>query len=244
MRTGDFIHMYGVAGLNAYLVQRRAEIALPFLLAIHCEHERTLNSWTAWALITAEAWRDAGTPSKAMRMKILARLRKMPDLVTLHFDPDHTPPRCRIKKGPAWRVNRHGWPQKPYDGEGAGGGRDVRREGLGFPCGTTRRNRNLPRICSRSWSSRFKDSGARPAAQPAGMGNRPDRRLPSHDRRRDDHGRRRSGAVDALEGNPSHFCLPGERRRYCNSFGVGPLGLARRPGHPHSGQACQIPAAG
>ncbi|HZZ25981.1 MAG TPA: hypothetical protein VFE60_27045 [Roseiarcus sp.] len=48
-----------------------------------------------------EVWKDAGNPSKTKRVTILARLRRMPDLVTLQADP-HVMFHYRAEKGPVW----------------------------------------------------------------------------------------------------------------------------------------------
>ena len=52
--------------------------------------------------ITSDVWKDAGRPPKNRRVTILAQLRRMPDLVTLH-EVRRAASRYRIEKGPAWR---------------------------------------------------------------------------------------------------------------------------------------------
>jgi hypothetical protein len=101
----NFILLYGVGGLNTYLVKRRAEITLPLLLAL--QRRLDLKNEVRVAL-TPRVWRDAGNPPKNRRVSILAQLRRMPDLVTLHAS-HHIMYRYRVEKGPAWlRIERDG----------------------------------------------------------------------------------------------------------------------------------------
>lgn len=95
----NFVLLYGVDGLNAYLVKRRAEITLPLLLALH--RRLDMRNGTP-APLTPQVWKDAGSPPKNRRVSILAQLRRMPDLVTLHAS-HHVMFRYRVERGPAWR---------------------------------------------------------------------------------------------------------------------------------------------
>jgi hypothetical protein len=95
----DFVFVQGLSGLNAYLVERRAEITLPLLLAIQ---RRTAISRKPLTPLSSRVWRDAGNPPKNRRVAILARLREMPELVTLQED-RHFTFRYRVGKGPACR---------------------------------------------------------------------------------------------------------------------------------------------
>ena len=94
----DFIFLYGLSGLNAYLVKRRALTALPLLLAIH---RRKAVTGKARIAITPAVWKDAGSPSKSTRETMLAHLRRMPDLVSIHEDRNPLF-RYRVEKGLAW----------------------------------------------------------------------------------------------------------------------------------------------
>ncbi len=95
----DFIFLYGLSGLNTYLVKHRALTALPLLLAIHRRQDVTGK---ARIPITPAVWKDAGSPSKSTRESMLAHLRRMPDLVSIQEDRNPLF-RYRVEKGLAWR---------------------------------------------------------------------------------------------------------------------------------------------
>jgi hypothetical protein len=95
----NFVTLYGVAGLNTYLVERRALTALPLLLAI----QRRLDmKRKARVSITSGVWKDAGNPPRNTRVTMLAHLRRMPELVILH-EARRVTSRYRVEKGPAWQ---------------------------------------------------------------------------------------------------------------------------------------------
>ena len=99
----DFVVMYGLygsSGLNAYLVKRRMEKALPLLIAIHLRQGVLGKTRVP---LTSGVWKMAGDPSKDTRVTMLAHLRRLPDLVMLRED-WHPMFRYRVEKGPAWHA--------------------------------------------------------------------------------------------------------------------------------------------
>jgi hypothetical protein len=97
--NANFILLYGLAGLNAYLIERRAVAALPLLLAVHRRLEMKHKARIA---ITSDVWKDAGDPSRTTRETMLAHLRRLPELVSIH-EVRRVASRYRVEKGPAWR---------------------------------------------------------------------------------------------------------------------------------------------
>lgn len=94
----NFVTLCGLAGFSAYLVEHRAEKAALLLLAI--QRRMDMKHRTKVAL-TPDVWKDAGDPSPPARQTILAHLRRMPELVTLH-EVRRVASRYRVEKGPAW----------------------------------------------------------------------------------------------------------------------------------------------
>ena len=102
--TGNFILLYGVAKLSAYLVERQATIVYPLLLALHRHLDMAEKRGEKEVASTPAVWENAGIPPtlKSTRETILAHLRQMPDLVILH-DNGTLFFRYYVRKGPAWR---------------------------------------------------------------------------------------------------------------------------------------------
>jgi hypothetical protein len=100
----NFIRLYGVAELNAYLLERQATIAYPLLLALHRHLDMAEKRGETEVALTSAVWEDAGVPPKSKRTRetMLAHLRRMPDLVLFH-DNRTLFFRYYIGKGPAWR---------------------------------------------------------------------------------------------------------------------------------------------
>jgi hypothetical protein len=94
----NYVTLYGLAGLSAYLLKHRALLAFSLLAAIQ---RRFATKNEKRAPLVSAVWKDAGNPSKNMRETLLAHLRRMPDLVVLHED-RHVAFRYRVEKGPAW----------------------------------------------------------------------------------------------------------------------------------------------
>jgi hypothetical protein len=111
---GDFVTLYGLAGLNAYVVERRAEIILPLLIAIQRRLDMTRKARTP---LSAKVWKDAGSPPKNRRVSILAQLRRMPELVVL-LEARHFTFRYRVGKGPVWiEIEKAAWAGAGKEGE-------------------------------------------------------------------------------------------------------------------------------
>jgi hypothetical protein len=98
-----YVILLGMEGLNTYLVERRAEIVLPLLLAIQRRlfMARRRRPPRPWVSLSARVWKEAGNPSKTRRVAILAQLRRMSDLVVLQGSHHFTSRYC-VGKGPAW----------------------------------------------------------------------------------------------------------------------------------------------
>jgi hypothetical protein len=100
-----YAKVYGIDGLNTYLVERRAEIVLPLLLAMQ---RRLAMTTKAVITLSSKVWKDAGNPSKNRRVAIVSHLRRMPDLVVIHEVRRFTS-RYRLERGPAWkRIEKDG----------------------------------------------------------------------------------------------------------------------------------------
>jgi hypothetical protein len=103
-KKGNFILLYGVNELNAYLTERQATVVYPLLLTLHRHLDMAEKRGETEVALTPAVWGDAGLPStmKRTRETVLAHLRSMPELVLIRED--RTPYfRYRIAKGPAWR---------------------------------------------------------------------------------------------------------------------------------------------
>jgi hypothetical protein len=100
----NFIRLYGVAALNAYLVSRQATITYPLLLALHRHLDMAEKRGEMEVALTSAVWEDAGVPPKSKRTRetMLAHLRRMPDLVVFH-DNRTLFSAIILGKGPAWR---------------------------------------------------------------------------------------------------------------------------------------------
>jgi hypothetical protein len=97
----DFLLLYGLTGLCAYVVERKAEKALPLILAIH-RHLAMAAKWKRTSIpITKAVWKSAGNPSKNAREAILAHMESMPELVVFREKRTFAS-RYRVKKGPLW----------------------------------------------------------------------------------------------------------------------------------------------
>jgi hypothetical protein len=96
---GDFVFLRGVTGLNAYLVQKRAEAVYPLLLALQQHFDLSRK---ARVPLTRDVWKMAGDPARHKRETVVAHLRRMPELVTLYED-YRTQFRYRVEKGLLWR---------------------------------------------------------------------------------------------------------------------------------------------
>jgi hypothetical protein len=96
--AGNFVFLYGIVELSAYLVEHRALPVLSLLLAIH---RRQNMSGLAKVALTPAVWKDAGDPPRHTRETLLAHLRRMPGLVLL-TEERNLLFRYRVAKGPAW----------------------------------------------------------------------------------------------------------------------------------------------
>jgi hypothetical protein len=95
----DFVFLRRPGLLIAYLIKYRALMALPLLIAV----QRRLDVLKKTrAPLSAKVWKDAGNPSKSLRVTMMAHLRRVPDLVVLRED-RHFTFRYSVEKGPAWR---------------------------------------------------------------------------------------------------------------------------------------------
>jgi hypothetical protein len=101
---GRYVTMYGPGDLSAYLVQRRATMAMPLLLAIQRRFDLTKKRRKDERIaLTPAVWKDAGNPPHTMRKTMLGHLRRMPDLALL-VEERNLAFRYRVEKGPAWRA--------------------------------------------------------------------------------------------------------------------------------------------
>jgi hypothetical protein len=108
-RDSDFLNFPCFTTFVSYIVKRRAEKALPLLLAIHrrldmrnAENARRGRSGKIESLpLTPGLWRDAGNPAKTTRNAIYKHLRAMPDLVVI-LEHRTLTSHYRLKKGPGW----------------------------------------------------------------------------------------------------------------------------------------------
>jgi len=116
----NFVTLWGLARFSAYLVDHRAEKAVLLLLAI--QRRMDVKHKTKVAL-TSDVWKDAGDPSRTARETILAHLRRMPELVTLH-EVRRVASRYRVEKGPMWlqieKAGRDGVEEEEEEEEGEG----------------------------------------------------------------------------------------------------------------------------
>jgi hypothetical protein len=98
----DFLLLYGLSGLCEYVVERKAEKALPFLLALNRHLTMALRRWGRTSIpITKAVWRSAGNPSKNARQTIMAHIELMPELIILREKRTFAS-RYRVEKGPLW----------------------------------------------------------------------------------------------------------------------------------------------
>jgi hypothetical protein len=101
---GNFVFLYGLAALSAYLFEHQAIIAYPLLLALYRHLDMAEKKGESDVALTAAVWEDAGVPPEAKRTRhtMLAHLRRMPDLVVIHNSRTLFF-RYYVTKGPAWR---------------------------------------------------------------------------------------------------------------------------------------------
>jgi hypothetical protein len=97
----DFLFLYGLSGLCGYVVERKAEKALPFLLAVGQHLDMALRRGKKSVAVTKEVWWSAGDPPRNVRMTILAHVSRMPELIILREKRTYAS-RYRVEKGPLW----------------------------------------------------------------------------------------------------------------------------------------------
>jgi hypothetical protein len=79
----DFLLLYGLSGLCEYVVERKAEKALPLILALSRHLRLALKRGKTSVAITQAVWRTAGNPPRNVRTTVLAHISEMPDLIVL-----------------------------------------------------------------------------------------------------------------------------------------------------------------
>jgi hypothetical protein len=100
----NFVIVYGVDQLNAYLVERQATIVYPLLLTVRRYLRMAERRGETEVALTAAVWEGVGASSKMKRTRetMLAHIRQMPELVTLR-DSRTLMFRYYVGMGPAWR---------------------------------------------------------------------------------------------------------------------------------------------
>ena len=117
-KRNGFLFLEGFSELNMYLVQRRALLALPLVLAFH--RRQAMKQKRLIALVP-ELWKDAGDPPRHMRETMLKHLRRMPDLIRIHRANSLTI-HYLLERGPVWREFRVMARKKNASGEIDDGG--------------------------------------------------------------------------------------------------------------------------